>query len=164
MTLNVYAHAMPEEEADLSFADFDTPGRPYTAPTTDASPDTESAADPSDRQRYEFMERESGIASGWFWRHVHARISWDQLDHDALHRWKARVSDEVLQNGLGPKDLLRALCVNLYHIPRWFPLGPPVPAKFLNDSKRGRVFDCRRLHQKNQIVGLTLCRFSVGLV
>jgi integrase len=32
LTLRVYAHAMREEEQDLSFADFGGPGRPYTAP------------------------------------------------------------------------------------------------------------------------------------
>jgi len=31
-TLRTYAHAMREEERDLSFADFGAPGRPYTAP------------------------------------------------------------------------------------------------------------------------------------
>jgi len=33
LTLRVYAHAMPEEEADLSFADFDGAKRLYPAPT-----------------------------------------------------------------------------------------------------------------------------------
>ncbi len=32
ITLRVYAHAIPEAETDLSFADFAGPGRPYTAP------------------------------------------------------------------------------------------------------------------------------------
>ena len=32
LTLRVYAHAMLEEEIDLSFAEFGGPGRPYTAP------------------------------------------------------------------------------------------------------------------------------------
>ena len=32
MTLRVYAHAMREVEEDLSFASFDAPRRPYTAP------------------------------------------------------------------------------------------------------------------------------------
>jgi integrase len=76
MTLNVYAHAMPEEEADLSFADFagqqaghvfgseaasNAPRRPYTAPASITTPEQENAASPSDRQRYEIMERETGI-------------------------------------------------------------------------------------------------------
>ena len=30
LTLRVYAHAMPEDEADVSFADFDAPKRRYT--------------------------------------------------------------------------------------------------------------------------------------
>lgn len=73
MTLNVYAHAMPEEETDLSFADFtgrradgisssrtasNAPRRPYTAPTANATPEEENTASPSDRQRYEIMERD----------------------------------------------------------------------------------------------------------
>jgi hypothetical protein len=32
VTLRVYAHAMRNEETDLSFAEFDDPKRPYTAP------------------------------------------------------------------------------------------------------------------------------------
>jgi len=35
LTLRVYAHAMRDEETDLSFASFDAPGRPYTAPRDD---------------------------------------------------------------------------------------------------------------------------------
>ena len=30
--LRVYAHSMRDEERDLSFAEFDDPRRPYTAP------------------------------------------------------------------------------------------------------------------------------------
>jgi len=36
LTLKTYAHAMKEEEADLSFADFGSPGRPYATPAFDA--------------------------------------------------------------------------------------------------------------------------------
>ncbi len=32
LTLRVYAHAMPDEERDLSFAEFSDPKRPYAAP------------------------------------------------------------------------------------------------------------------------------------
>ncbi len=35
LTLRVYAHAMRDEETDLSFASFDAPGRPHTAPRDD---------------------------------------------------------------------------------------------------------------------------------
>jgi hypothetical protein len=35
LTLRVYAHAMPDDEIDLSFADFGGPGRPYTALAND---------------------------------------------------------------------------------------------------------------------------------
>jgi len=38
-TLRVYAHAMREEEKDLSFAKLGGPGRPYTAPAFDVDPD-----------------------------------------------------------------------------------------------------------------------------
>ena len=37
LTLRVYAHAMREEESDLSFANFGSPGRPYTAPPSDTA-------------------------------------------------------------------------------------------------------------------------------
>jgi hypothetical protein len=55
LTLRVYAHAMPEDETDLSFADFDTPKRPYTAPV-DEGPSTES------RNYLERMARREGLA------------------------------------------------------------------------------------------------------
>ena len=32
LTLRQYAHMLPQEETDLSFADFGGPRRPYTAP------------------------------------------------------------------------------------------------------------------------------------
>jgi len=38
-TLRVYAHAMREEEKDLSFAELGGPARPYTAPPADGDPD-----------------------------------------------------------------------------------------------------------------------------
>ena len=44
LTLRVYAHAMPAEHGDLAFADFastnlgDAPGRPYTAPVSEETP------------------------------------------------------------------------------------------------------------------------------
>ena len=44
-TLRVYAHAMREEERDLSFADFGGPGRPYTAPNENGADD--EAANPA---------------------------------------------------------------------------------------------------------------------
>ncbi len=45
LTLRVYAHALREEEHDLSFLDFGTPGRPQTAPVTGGALDTEEASD-----------------------------------------------------------------------------------------------------------------------
>jgi hypothetical protein len=44
-TLRVYAHAMREEESDLSFLEFGRdrgPGRPYTAPVFESDSETES--------------------------------------------------------------------------------------------------------------------------
>ena len=38
-TLRTYAHVMPEEEPDVSFADFGAPGRPYTAPQENGAGD-----------------------------------------------------------------------------------------------------------------------------
>jgi hypothetical protein len=39
LTLRVYAHAMREEETDLSFAEFGGSERLYTAPTPECDPD-----------------------------------------------------------------------------------------------------------------------------
>ncbi len=61
LTLQIYAHVVPDEETDLGFANFDVPGRPYTAPNSDAHPEAESASSLSDHQRFGFMERETGI-------------------------------------------------------------------------------------------------------
>jgi hypothetical protein len=38
---------MKEEEADLSFANFGSPGRPDTAPVFDAEPEDDSGPEPS---------------------------------------------------------------------------------------------------------------------
>ena len=40
LTLRVYAHAMRNEETDLSFAEFGDPKRPYTAPRNEAKSET----------------------------------------------------------------------------------------------------------------------------
>ena len=61
LTLKTYAHAMKEEEADLSSAEFGSPGRPYKAPVFDVAPEDENALDPSDRGRSDFLERETGF-------------------------------------------------------------------------------------------------------
>jgi len=42
LTLRTYAHALREEETDLSFAEFGGPGRPYTAPETEEATDEAS--------------------------------------------------------------------------------------------------------------------------
>ena len=55
LRLRVYAHAMPEDEADVSFADFDAPRRPYTAPT-DEEPSTESRNHANSMARREGLE------------------------------------------------------------------------------------------------------------
>ncbi len=64
LTLQTYAHAMPEEEADLGFADFgesNSPGRPYTAPLLDEGPSNENAPDANRRGRYGILEHETGL-------------------------------------------------------------------------------------------------------
>jgi hypothetical protein len=65
LTLKTYAHSMPDEETDLSFADFSTgssPKRPYTAPLLNESPDSENAPDRTGRGRLRFLEHETGLA------------------------------------------------------------------------------------------------------
>ncbi len=39
LTLRVYAHALRDEETDLSFAEFGDPKRPYTAPNENGASD-----------------------------------------------------------------------------------------------------------------------------
>ena len=58
-TLRTYAHLMPQEETDLSFADFGDPGRPYTAPTPDATTTNEDAPAVSQRRRNQKLEHET---------------------------------------------------------------------------------------------------------
>ncbi len=64
LTLQTYAHAMPEEEADLSFADFGEssgPERPYTAPAPVDGLDNVNAPDANRRGRYVILEHETGL-------------------------------------------------------------------------------------------------------
>jgi hypothetical protein len=57
--------ALPLESAELAFGDFDTEEsgseRLYLAPASDALPETKNALEPSSRERYEIMERETGF-------------------------------------------------------------------------------------------------------
>jgi hypothetical protein len=59
------------------------------------------------------IKRRVAVAIRWPWRHVHARIAWYQLDHNALHCRKARIGNEVLQDRLRSEDFLRTRCSNL---------------------------------------------------
>ena len=64
LTLRTYAHVLPSEEADLSAVDFgstDGPGRHYTAPPDTHPTERESAPGTSTRERYEIVERETGL-------------------------------------------------------------------------------------------------------
>jgi hypothetical protein len=64
LTLQTYAHAIPNEEMDLSFADFtsdDSPERPYTAPDILDDAVNENAPGPSDRGRFGNLEHETGL-------------------------------------------------------------------------------------------------------
>ena len=55
LTLRVYAHAMPEEETDLSFAEFGGSERLYPAPAADED-SAESANSPESLERREGFE------------------------------------------------------------------------------------------------------------
>ena len=64
LPLKTYAHAMQDEETELSFADFSTgssPKRPYTAPLLNETPDSENAPDLTGRGRSLLMEHETGL-------------------------------------------------------------------------------------------------------
>ncbi len=54
LTLRVYAHAMEEEETDLSFAEFGSPKPPFTAPTLESD-------DPEPRNYADSMVRREGL-------------------------------------------------------------------------------------------------------
>jgi hypothetical protein len=58
-TLRTYAHLMPQEESDLSFADFGGSLRPYTAPALEASSKAQNAPDLSGREHSVLMEHET---------------------------------------------------------------------------------------------------------
>ena len=59
--LRVYAHALREEETDLSFADFGGSRRQYTAVAKSESDPNENAPDVTSRGRYQNVERETGL-------------------------------------------------------------------------------------------------------
>jgi hypothetical protein len=64
LTMRVYAHAMPTEEGDLTFADFragDGAKRLYPAPALDSGAQNENAPAASQRRRYRILERETGV-------------------------------------------------------------------------------------------------------
>ena len=61
LTLRTYSHVLKEEEVDLSFAEFDGRGRPYTAPASNHVLNKEGAVDISDRQPNVILERETGV-------------------------------------------------------------------------------------------------------
>ncbi len=60
LTLRVYAHAMPHEESDLSFAEFGGPGRPYTAPT----PESAASAEDVEALSADGMDGSGGVSEG----------------------------------------------------------------------------------------------------
>ncbi len=64
LTLKTYAHAIREEEMDLSFADFevrDGSERLYPAPSPDTEAEHENAPDLTSRGRLGFLEHETGL-------------------------------------------------------------------------------------------------------
>ncbi|SVE38682.1 uncharacterized protein METZ01_LOCUS491536, partial [marine metagenome] len=56
--LRVYAHMLPQEETDLSFADFGGSRRQYTAVAKSESDPNENAPGVNHRGRYQNVERE----------------------------------------------------------------------------------------------------------
>ena len=64
LTLRTYAHVVPDEETDLGFADFGTENlsaRLYTSLNSEAGSANEYAPGTTDRGRYGFLERETGL-------------------------------------------------------------------------------------------------------
>ena len=64
LTLRTYAHAIREEEVDLSFADFGDLGdskRLYTSPSIDPESEDGNAPDLTGRGRWQFLEHETGL-------------------------------------------------------------------------------------------------------
>ncbi len=61
LTLRTYAHVLREEESDLSFAEFDSPGRPYTAPASDADAPARDADSVTTGVDFGIVERETGL-------------------------------------------------------------------------------------------------------
>jgi len=64
LTLKTYAHAIREEEADLSFADFASENdskRLYTSPAAEEECANEDAPDSTSRGRFENLEHETGL-------------------------------------------------------------------------------------------------------
>jgi hypothetical protein len=61
LTLRVYAHALREEEGNLSFADFGGAGRRYTALAVEGDDDNENAPDLTGRGRFGNLEHETGL-------------------------------------------------------------------------------------------------------
>ena len=61
LTLRTYAHALREEEVDLSFAEFGGPKRPYAAPPDLEERRNENAPDLTSRGRSENLEHETGF-------------------------------------------------------------------------------------------------------
>jgi hypothetical protein len=60
LTLRIYAHAIREEEADLSFAEFGA-GRHQTAPDDESVAPNEDAPAVTQRGRLGILERETGF-------------------------------------------------------------------------------------------------------
>jgi hypothetical protein len=61
LTLKTYAHALREEEVDLSFAEFGGPKRHYAAPPGLKERSNENAPDLTGRGRSKNLEHETGL-------------------------------------------------------------------------------------------------------
>ena len=67
LTLRTYAHVMPEEESDVSFANFGGSKRLYPAPSNLGTTPNNNTPGLNDRGHWEKLERETGFAGQPSW-------------------------------------------------------------------------------------------------
>jgi len=66
LTLRVYAHVIPNDEPDLSFLNFEGPGRPYTAPLDSTECENENAPTTTGRGVSSFLARPARLELATF--------------------------------------------------------------------------------------------------
>jgi hypothetical protein len=127
-TLRTYAHLMPQEETDLSFADFGGTKRPYTAPVSEAATANENAPGASGRGRSVFMEHETrgispvGKEAPEVWRRSRPRPSRWQGDAgvDSIEEFRLKRSYRVVSvNSGGRRNRDAGLPSRSTRVSRW---------------------------------------------